>query len=118
MDMEPVALVVDYLNACDLGATAYPEVPDGRPDTFLAVELTGGRQENPVEFNPSVDIDCWASTRPEAERLAGRAKRAMLAMPGASPNVFHVEIDTFYDNRDPDSGNPRYTVGCDITAAE
>lgn len=116
--MEPVTLVVDYLNGCGLGATAYPAVPPDRPGSFLCVELTGGRQPDRVRFNPSVDVDCWAETRPEAERLAGRVRRAMLAMPGASPNVFHVEIDSFYDNRDPDSGSPRYTVGCDITAAE
>lgn len=116
--MDAVTLVIDYLNACDLGATAYPAVPSDRPDVFMAVELTGGRQENPVAFSPSVDIDCWAPTRPEAEALASRVRRAMLAMPERSPNVFHVEIDSLYDNRDPDSGSPRYTVGCDITAAE
>lgn len=118
MPLDPVTLVVDHLNAAGLGATAYPAVPADRPDTFCTVELTGGRQPNPVEFNPSVDIDCWAPTRPEAERLAGRVRRAMLAMPDTTPNVFHVEIDSLYDNRDPDSGTPRYTVGCDITAAE
>lgn len=116
--MDAVTLVVDYLNACDLGATAYPAVPSDRPDTLCAVELTGGRQTGPVAFSPSVDIDCWAPTRPEAEALASRVRRAMLAMPERSPNVFHVEIDSLYDNRDPDSGSPRYTVGCDITAAE
>lgn len=116
--MDAVTLVVDYLNGQGLGATAYPAVPRDRPGTLLVVELTGGSQPDRVRFSPSVDVDCWAPTRPEAERLAGEVRRAMLAMPDASPNVFHVEIDSFYDNRDADSGSPRYTVGCDITAAE
>lgn len=116
--MNAVPLVVDYLNACDIGATTYPTVPSQRPEKFCSVELTGATQPDRVRFSPSVDVDCWAPTRPEAEELAGRVKRAMLAMADEVPNVFHVEVDSLYDNRDPDSGCPRYTVGCDITAAE
>lgn len=116
--MSITSLVVDYLNSCDLGAVAYPEKPSKSSGALLVVELTGVQQPNSVQLNPSVDIDCWADTRKDAEALADSVRHAMLAMPAKVANVFHTEIDSFYNNRDPDSGNPRYTVGVDITANE
>ena len=116
--MNITSLVVDYLNSCDLGAVAYPERPSKASGALMTVELVGIQQPNPVQLNPSVMIDCWADTRQEAEALADDVRHVMLAMPAKVANIFHAEIDSFYNNRDPDSGCPRYTVGVDLTANE
>lgn len=110
--------VVDYLNEQSIGATAYHDVPADRPDAFLVVELTGGSASNPVQRRDSVDVDCWASTRPQTASLAESVRRALLSMPGALPDVFHVEITSTYRNTDLESGTPRYTVGADIYSCE
>ena len=108
--------LVAYLNE-RLDVEVYPEVPSERPDEFCVVRLVAGRQPNRVEIYPSFEVDAWSTTRPKAEALANQVKVALIEAVSL-PSVFYVEIDTFYDNRDPDSGSPRYTVGCDITATE
>lgn len=117
--MDAVRMVVDYLVA--EGFDAYPQVPDERPtdegDPFVVVELTGGSSPNRFGRNPTVDCDCWATSRSGAAQLASGVADACLAMPERVGNVFHAELSTIYNNPDPDSGTPRYTVGVDIVAA-
>ena len=119
--MDAARLVVDYLNSVGVGATAYHEVPrdrqTGEPTglPFAVVEQTGGRAENPVQLELSVDVDCWAGTRRAAAVLAEAVSDAVLAMPDRLDDVFHAEVTTTYNNPDPDSGTPRTTVGVDFT---
>lgn len=116
--MDAALLVADYLNASDIGAAAYLAVPSSRPDEFLVVEQTGGGRPDRVRLLPSVDVDCWAKTRARASELSDEVAAAALAMADELPNVFRATVTTQYNNPDPDSGQPRYTVGIDITANE
>lgn len=116
--MDYTRMVVDYLNGKALGVSAYREVPNVRPDSFMVVELTGGPAQNSVQRTPSFDVDCWAKTAHDAEELASDVMAALIVMPAEVENVFHASISTSYNNPDPDSGTPRYTVGCDIEANE
>lgn len=122
--MDYTRMVVDYLNGLNLGATAYREVPANRPTDespsrpFLVVELTGGAGASIVQRSPSIDVDCWASRQHDAEILAFEVVNALLVMPDALPNVFGASVSTVYSNPDPDSGTPRYTVGCDLETNE
>ena len=116
--MDYTRMVVDYLNGLNLGATAYREVPSMRPESFMVVELTGGAGANIVKRSPSIDVDCWASRQHDAEILAFEVVNALLVMPDALPNVFGASVSTVYSNPDPDSGTPRYTVGCDLETNE
>lgn len=107
-------IVIDALNAAQLGASAYRDVPSVRQDSFMVVELTGGPQGNRVQCSPSVDVDCWAQTSAQAERLAENAKSVLMSLPDSVENVFAVTITTEYDNPDLDSGTPRCTIGAVI----
>lgn len=116
--MDATGMVVDYLNGADVGVKAYPAVPSRRPAEFLVVEQTGGSRPDRVRSLPSVDVDCWAQTRARASELSDEVAALALAMADELPNVFRATVTTQYNNPDPDSGQPRYTVGIDITANE
>ena len=116
--MDAAVLVSDYLNASGVGAAAYLAVPSKRPDEFMVVEQTGGSRPDRVRSFPSVDVDCWAQTRARASELSDEVAAAALSMADALPNVFRATVTTQYNNPDPDSGQPRYTVGIDITSNE
>ena len=116
--MDYVQLVVDHLNSSGIGATAYPQVPSERPSEFAVVEQMACPMPDLVRRLPSVDVDCWAGTRHEAASLAYRVAEAILLMPDQLQNVFGAAVTTVYDNRDPDSGSPRYTVSVDLTVAD
>lgn len=116
--MDAALIVSDYLNALELGVTSYLSVPPDRPDEFIVVEQTGGSRPDRVRSLPSVDVDCWAQTRARASEISDEVAAAALAMADTLPNVFRATVTTQYNNPDPDSGQPRYTVGIDITANE
>lgn len=114
--MDMTFRAVKYLNGIEgIGATAYPQVPSTRPDTFVVIERTGGADANRVQAVESIDADCWAESLYAASELAARVRAALLEMPDAYADVFHAEITTTYLNTDMDSGTPRYTVSADIT---
>ena len=119
--MDPALLVADYLNGLDIGARAYLDVPDTRPtsldppEPFLVLEHTGARQSDPVLSEQSVDVDCWAATRAGAADLASRVVDALMRASERLPDVFHVDIDSTYNNPDLESGTPRVTVGATLT---
>ena len=116
--MDYTALVVDYLNAQDLGVTAYPSVPSKRPESFVVVEQTGMSSGELVMRTASMDIDCWAGSLKSAVHLAGAAETFALSMPDELDDVCDVSISTCYNNPDPDSGCNRFTVGIEITVQE
>ena len=116
--MDAAILVADYLNVSDIGAAAYLAVPSNRPDEFLVVEQTGGARPDRVRSLPSVAVDCWAQTRARASELSDEVAALALSMADEITNIFSVSVSTQYNNPDPDSGQPRYTVGIDITANE
>lgn len=116
--MDAALMVSDYLNGLELGVTSYLAVPSERPDEFIVVEQTGGSRPDLVQSLPSVDVDCWAATRARASEISDEVAAVLISMPDDLPNVFRAEVTTIYSNPDPDSGQPRYTVGLDITANE
>lgn len=116
--MDYTALVVDYLNAQDLGVTAYPSVPSKRPDSFAVVEQTGKSSGELVMRTVSMDVDCWAGSLKSAVHLSGAVETFMLSMPGELDDVCDVSVTTCYNNPDPDSGQPRFTVSFEITVQE
>lgn len=109
-------IVIDAINGSDVGFTAYRTVPSKRPDEFAVVELTGGGDANPVQCEPSVDVDCWAQTSYRAEEMAEAVKGVLFGLPGSCENVFGATVTTTYDNPDLESGTPRCTVGAVIYA--
>lgn len=113
MDVEE--MTIDYLNVeAGLGATAYPDVPSKRPDSFIVVNRTGGPRGEGGTFAPMLDIQCWSSTRSSAAALALRLENAMEDMPGGVEDVTGVDVTSTFRDRDLDSGTPRYHVVCTI----
>lgn len=113
--MDAERIVVDFLNASKIGATAYYDVPSKRPTAFIVVERTGGPHSDYVVERPLLDIQCWAGTRRDAALLAEDAKTALLAMPASVADCFHASIASTFRDTDLDSGTPRYHVVCEIT---
>ena len=113
--MDAERTVVDHLNASGIGAKAYYDVPANRPASFLVVERTGGPHADLVVERPLVDVQCWADTRRGAALLADAAKDALLAMPSAVPDCFHVSVTSTYRDAALERGAPRYHVVAEIT---
>lgn len=116
--MDYAILVSDFLNASDVGAVSYLDVPSDRPDEFCVVELTGMGAPDAVMRTPSVDVDCWAQTRARAAEIADSVVSAVLGMPDEIENVFGASVTSCYNNPDLESDTPRYTVGVSVTANE
>lgn len=112
MDAELVC--VDYLNASDLGATAYYDVPAKRPASFVVVERTGGPRGEGGTSVPMLDLQCWSATRRDAALLAQAVEHALVDMPASVENVSGVSITSTFRDRDLDSGTPRYHVVCQL----
>ena len=113
-----IDIVIDCIEESIDGMRAYRAVPSDRPESFAVVELTGGRWVNAVQRSPAVGVDCWAASNYEAETLAESVAAALVSMPDKVENVFHVSIESIYNNQDIDSGTPRYTVGATLTVNE
>ena len=112
MDAERV--VVDYLNASEVGATAYYDVPAKRPAAFMVVERTGGPRGEGETSRPMLDVQCWAGERRAAALLAQAVEDALADMPASVENGAHVSITSTFRDTDLESGTPRYHVVCEI----
>lgn len=114
--MDAARVAVDFLNASGVGATAYYDVPEERPESFVVVEQTGGGRSDLVARRLAVDADCWATSRRDAALLADSVADALERMPDELENVFWVNVSSVYDNPDLESGTPRYTVSLSFGA--
>ena len=112
MDAERV--VVDYLNASEVGATAYYDVPAKRPAAFVVVERTGGPRGEGETSRPMLDVQCWAASRRDAALLAQAVEDALADMPASVENVAHVSITSTFRDTDLETGTPRYHVVCEL----
>lgn len=63
-------MLIDWLNSRDYGVTAYADVPNPRPESFITVERTGGEDTQGFLDNPDVAVQFWAKSRYEAAALA------------------------------------------------
>ena len=112
--MDAERAVVDHLNASEVGATAYYDVPAKRPAAFMVVERTGGPRGEGETSRPMLDIQCWAGERRAAALLAQAVEDALADMPASVENVAHVSITSTFRDTDLESGTPRYHVVCEI----
>lgn len=108
--MDAEMLVANYLNAQNLGATAYYDNPSELPSTFIVVERTGGGFEQRVTGRPMLDVQCWAESRPQAAALADSVRAVVVAMPDELPNVFGVSVTSTFRDTDLEAMRPRYHV--------
>lgn len=110
-------LAVDAINVADLGAKAYYDVPDDRPETFVTVVQTDGPVDWKFVGTPTLDVECWAKTRRDATLLADSVAETLMALEEDDPNVFRVEILSTIRDDDIDSDAPRRVLSVQITYA-
>lgn len=79
---DSVLLVVKYLRECMPGLLAFSRVPDPRPAEFVRVKRLGGLRNSRITDRPRIDIQCWAQSEEDAERLISRVRAYALAMAG------------------------------------
>lgn len=91
-----------------VGAPAYAQVPDPRPESFLTVERTGGISTIGVDY-PTVAVRAWAGNAYEASELAISVRDAMLLEAVEIPQVRHVDVGSGpYSSPDSDSRQQAY----------
>lgn len=91
-----------------VGAPAYAQVPDPRPDAFLTVERTGGIATIGID-SPTVAVSAWAASAYDASQLALKVRDAMLLEAVEIPQIRHVDVGSGPCSApDPDSRMQRY----------
>lgn len=116
MDVEKA--VTNWLNAADLGVTAYMEVPPHRPASCISVNLAGTSEPVELTARSLVEIVCWAPDRPTARALMDACVDAARRMPDELDNFFRVSVASRYRDIDPDSGAARYHAIIETTTAD
>lgn len=103
-----------------LGVPVCLEVPEGPPDTFLAVEQTSMGAESDHVGNAylatvSLDIDCWClkNQRKQAKALANSVIKSLPSL-GTDP-ITTTKCTNVYRENDPDTGRSRYVVQVETT---
>lgn len=96
----------------------YYDVPSDIPDQLVVVQRTGGPRGELVIDTPLMDVQCWASSRPAAARLADEVKAAVLDMPYKVDSCFGVNVTSTYRDTDLETGTPRYHVVFEATLVE
>lgn len=103
------ASLIEWLPGA-VGAPAYADVPDPRPERFLMVERTGGTCRVGIDF-PTVAVQAWAETAYEASELALAVRDAMLLRAVEIPQIRRVDVGSGpYPAPDSDSRRPAYQV--------
>lgn len=99
-----------------LGLVASLSVPNPRPARFITVERTGG----PVgrfQDKPTVAVQTWAQSRYEASELSRQVACVLMGF-RFQPHIFNVNVQSNYNNPDPDSGQARYQIVADLVMQE
>jgi len=105
-------LIVAATNAA-LPDEMFMEVPADRPTRFYTVERVGGPRRD-VRDLPLVAVHAWAGSRWEASEMATGFASFLSSLAVTHPNVARVDIESVYNNPDPDSEHPRYQVNAQI----
>ena len=101
------ASLVEWLPGI-VGAPAYAQVPDPRPETFITVQRTGGTCTVGIDA-PAVAVDAWAGSAYEASELALAVRDAMVLRAVEVPEIRHVDVGSGpYPSPDADSRQPAY----------
>ncbi len=81
---------------------------------FVTVERIAGGIENYTD-RADIIIKTWANTSYEASKLAYKI-RNMLVREELPSNIYSIQIDNLYENRDPDGEMGRYAISCYVIA--
>lgn len=93
-----------------VGAPAYAQVPDPRPEKFLTVQRTGGNATIGID-NPVIAVQAWAGSAYDACTLALDVRDLMLLRAVEIPQIRHVDVGAGpYPSPDADSRQQAYQV--------
>lgn len=107
---DPTATVIKHLNESLSGVEAHGRVPLPRPPQLVRCLHTGSDNLTAMHRRARVTVECWAETDTDANQLAGRVERAVLALQTPWNRVpFGVEAFAggAHESPDPDTGTPR-----------
>ena len=108
--MTAEAALIVWLNAdADTSVSAFGNIPEDRPSSFITVERTGGQQMGIVDY-PAVAVQCWAPSRADAMALADLVADRLRDGWRLAPTVAACDINSIYNFPDPDSGQARYQL--------
>lgn len=107
--VDPVEVVLGFLKPrVDVPVRA--QVPSSRPARFVTVMRAGGPVLNRILEAPLLTIQTWGESIADASDLASAVKNALLNGASEMPLVRSVEVQSVYNDPDPDSEQSRYTV--------
>ncbi len=81
---------------------------------FVTVERIAGNVENRLD-RADLLIQTWAVSSYEASELAYKIRNILLTEDSPS-NIYNIQIDNLYENRDPDGFYGRYAISVHIIA--
>lgn len=110
--MDVAAEVIDYLDDAT-SVSWYHNVPESAPASFGTLTRSGGAISDYVRDQPTLTLQCYASTRGAAADLAAEVKAALMQMPFEVANVFGCGV--MGDYYDPLDGYHRHRVTCQLT---
>ena len=105
--------VLDYLNGADLGAEAYMEVPEQRPERFIVIDKTGSSKRDHICV-AQIAIQSYATSLFEAASLNDLVKEAMGSL-ASLPNVSACKLNSDYNFTDTEAKEYRYQAVFNIT---
>lgn len=91
----------------DTEYTAYAEVPENRPSSFVTVERTGGNRGSVATDSPMVAIQSWSTSRISASEMAYEIDKYIYDMVLSDGNIANVSRSSLYNFTDT-SGQARY----------
>lgn len=113
-----VAYLRAQLNTRGDTAKVATEVPNPRPPRLVKVTRTGGPAEYPATDRPTLAVQCWAGTSPDASFLCRLVRALVWALP-ADPThgadvrkVVEVGGPSFFP--DPTTDLPRYQFSVEL----
>lgn len=108
-------LLIAYLNTVlPEGVSAYGDVPEQRPETFVTIERTGGKATH-YSQQLLLAVGCWHISRAKAAALAEQVAQLLIHAPAHAPSLAATTVASIYNLPDPDSGQARYQLTATAT---
>ena len=96
------------------GYSAYADVPNPMPDSFVTVERTGGGDRDKVD-RPMLAVQAWAQGRKAAAELADAVRCDLESLCG-SDGLGAVRVTSIYNWPDMESRRARYQLTVEAAA--
>lgn len=112
MSFNVIASTISEVKA-RLAVPCSSEVPATRPDEFVTVERTGGQYELGKD-NPTLAVQCWASTDAKAYSLALAVAEVLRNMRETVPQVCRSSVSSVYRFDAPGDQQRRYQIVFDL----